>query len=74
MVSVIVGIHCHMIMHAFLEIIYKMSIHDCVGYCVFVLAGNISLHDCTIVNTDLPNIVVDVGYSYFLNLNRYPNH
>lgn len=36
-----------------------------------VLAGNISLHDCTIVNTDLPNIVVDVGYSYFLNLKRY---
>lgn len=40
MVSVIAGIHCHMIMHAFLEIIYKMSIHDCVGYCVFVLVGN----------------------------------
>lgn len=51
-----------MIMHAFLEIIYKLNILDCTSFCVSRLY--ISLHDCTTVNASLPNIVAD-GYSVF---------
>lgn len=47
MVSVIAGIHCHMIMHAFLELFIKWAYMIVLA---IVLAGNISLHDCTIVN------------------------